>query len=175
MRCALYLCSTSNISSETICPPGSIPCPLCRHGITSFTKFPGSPAKEVKLQMSLGLCTPCMLHQCDPDSQSPTCTPDFRKNRVITVSSDLLCPVTCTPFPSVTIPLCTCNDGPCPTFENRGEREEETQETPRHSQIISTEQDKEGRPRVERTTCSSMLWGRRNCSREHQCDSEINA
>ncbi|XP_031383451.1 E3 ubiquitin-protein ligase XBAT33 isoform X1 [Punica granatum] len=173
VRCALYLCSTSNIPSEIVSPPGSIPCPLCRHGITSFSKFPGSSAKEIKLQTSLGLCTPCMLHQCDPDSQSPSCTPDFRKNRVVSVSSDLFCPVTCSPFPSVTIPLCTCNDGPCPSFET-GE-EEETQETsPRRSQVIATEQDKGDRPRVERTTCSSMFWGRRSCSREHQCNSEIN-
>ncbi|KAL8254798.1 hypothetical protein R6Q59_033019 [Mikania micrantha] len=38
-RCALYLCSTSNMSSAPNAPPGSIPCPLCRHGIVSFKKL----------------------------------------------------------------------------------------------------------------------------------------
>ncbi|GLT84149.1 hypothetical protein SLE2022_023960 [Rubroshorea leprosula] len=37
VRCALYLCSTSSIPSEMVGLPGSIPCPLCRHGILSFT------------------------------------------------------------------------------------------------------------------------------------------
>ncbi|KAG0474329.1 hypothetical protein HPP92_014015 [Vanilla planifolia] len=30
-KCALYLCSTSSYTSETLGPPGSIPCPLCRN------------------------------------------------------------------------------------------------------------------------------------------------
>ncbi|KAK9292529.1 hypothetical protein L1049_020503 [Liquidambar formosana] len=173
VRCALYLCSTSNIASEMVGPPGSIPCPLCRHGIISFVKLPGTPEKEIKLHLSLGLCTPCMLHPRDPDHPSPARTPEIRRNRVASVSSDLFCPVSCSPFPSVALPLCTCNDGPCPSFETR---EVETQdESPRHSQATLTEQDKMEGPRLGRTTCSSMFWGRRSCSREHQCDSEINA
>ena len=172
VRCALYLCSTSNIPSGVMGPPGSIPCPLCRHGIVSFVKIPGSPAKENKQHMSLALCTPCMLHPRDPDRQSPACTPDIRRNRVVSVSSDMLCPVTCSPFPSVTIPLCTCNDDPCPSFETReGEAEDAS---PNRSQAASVDQDKMEGPRFERTTCSSMFWGRRSCSREHQCNSEIN-
>ncbi|WRX19326.1 Ankyrin repeat - like 6 [Theobroma cacao] len=171
VRCALYLCSTSHIPSNMVAPPGSIPCPLCRHGILSFTKLPSSPAKEIKLHLSLGLCTPCMLHPRDADCLSPAS--EIRKNRVASVSSDLFCPVTCSPFPSVAIPLCTCNDGPCPSFEPR---ETETQdESPRRSQATSVDQDKIEGPRLERTTCSSMFWGRRSCSREHQCNSEINA
>lgn len=173
VRCALYLCSTSNIPSEMVGPPGSIPCPLCRHGIVSFTKLPGSLAKDIKQPLYLGLCTPCMLHTRDAECESPACAPEIRKNRVASVSSDMLCPVTCSPFPSVAIPLCTCNDGPCPSFEPR---EVETQdESPRRSQGGSVEQDKLEGPRLERTTCSSMFWGRRSCSREHQCNSEINA
>ncbi|TQD88000.1 hypothetical protein C1H46_026423 [Malus baccata] len=173
VRCALYLCSTSNIPSETVGPPGSIPCPLCRHGIISFVKLPGSPAKENRLQMSLGLCTPCILHPRDPERLSPACAPEIRKNRVASVSSDMLCPVTCSPFPSVTIPLCTCNDGPCPSFEAR---EAETQdELPRRPQATSTDQDKMEGPRLGKTTCSNMFWSRRSCSREHQCNAEINA
>ncbi|XVF12456.1 hypothetical protein REPUB_Repub08aG0120100 [Reevesia pubescens] len=67
VRCALYLCSTSHIPSNMVAPPGSIPCPLCRHGILSFVKLPSFPAKEIKLHLSLGLCTPCMLHPRDAD------------------------------------------------------------------------------------------------------------
>ncbi|EEF51421.1 E3 ubiquitin-protein ligase XBAT33 [Ricinus communis] len=174
VRCALYLCSTSNIPSEMVGPPGSIPCPLCRHAIVSFEKLPGSPAKEIKLPLSLGLCTPCMLHSRDTDGQSPACVPEIRKNRVASVSSDFLCPVTCSPFPSVAIPLCTCNDGPCPSFEPR--TVETQDESPRGSQATSVEQDKIEGPRLEKTSCSGMMfWGRRSCSREHQCNSEINA
>ncbi|KHM99147.1 E3 ubiquitin-protein ligase XBAT33 [Glycine soja] len=173
VRCALYLCSTSNVSSETGGPPGSIPCPLCRHGIVSFVKLSGSKAKENKLHVSLSLCTPCMLHPRDLDRPSLSLTPEIRRNRVASVPSEMLCPVTCTPFPSVAIPLCTCNDGPCPSFEPR---EAEAQDgSPRHSQAAMMDQNKMDGPRLEKMTCSGMFWGRRSCSREHQCNSEINA
>uniref|UniRef100_A0A5B6YUF8 RING-type E3 ubiquitin transferase n=1 Tax=Davidia involucrata TaxID=16924 RepID=A0A5B6YUF8_DAVIN len=173
VRCALYLCSASNIPSELLGPPGSIPCPLCRHGITSFVKLPGSAAKEIKLHLSLSLCTPCMLHPREPDCSTPACTPEIRKNCVASVSSDLFCPVTCSPFPSVAIPLCACNDGPCPSFEPR---EVETQdESPQRSQSTAVDQHKMEGVRLEKTSCSRMLWGRRSWSREHQCNSEINA
>ncbi|TKY45135.1 E3 ubiquitin-protein ligase XBAT33 [Spatholobus suberectus] len=173
VRCALYLCSTTNVASETSGPPGSIPCPLCRHGIVSFVKLPGSQAKENKLHVSLSLCTPCMLHPRDLDQPSLSHTPEIRRNRVASVPSEMLCPVTCTPFPSVAIPLCTCNDGPCPSFEPR--EAEAQDESPRHSQASTMDQDKMEGSRLEKTTCSSMFWGRRSCSREHQCNSEINA
>ncbi|KAK9994446.1 hypothetical protein SO802_024149 [Lithocarpus litseifolius] len=173
VKCALYLCSTSNIPSELVGPPGSIPCPLCRYGIISFVKLPGSLSKENKIHISLGLCTPCMLHPRDPDHQSPARTPEIRKNRVASVSSELFCPVTCSPFPSVAMPLCTCNDGPCPSFEPRVVETQD--ESPQRSQSTSVDHEKMEGPRLERTSCSSMFWGRRSCSREHQCNSEINA
>ncbi|KAM7504728.1 hypothetical protein LguiB_003632 [Lonicera macranthoides] len=172
VKCALYLCSTSNIPSELVGPPGSIPCPLCRHGIVSFAKLPGSLPKETKLHLSLSLCTPCMLHPREPDRSTPACTPEIRRNRVASVSSDIFCPVTCSPFPSVAIPLCTCNDGPCPPFEHR--ESETVDESPHRSQSASVDQDKVAM-RLEKTSCSSMFWGRRSCSREQQCNSEINA
>ncbi|KAL9237287.1 hypothetical protein vseg_011856 [Gypsophila vaccaria] len=171
VKCALYLCSTSSMSSETVGPPGSIPCPLCRHGIISFVKLPGSPEKEMKLPLSLGFCTPCMLHPRESSDRSLTSsTPDIRKNRVASVSSDMFCPVSCSPFPSVAIPLCHCNDGPCPSFEPRDS--EGGDESPRSSG--TTESDKVEGPRLDRTSCSSMFWGRRSNSRENQCNSEIN-
>ncbi|KAJ4763362.1 E3 ubiquitin-protein ligase XBAT32 [Rhynchospora pubera] len=39
--CALYLCSTSTSSNSTStrAPPGSIPCPFCRHPIISFSRL----------------------------------------------------------------------------------------------------------------------------------------
>lgn len=172
VRCALYLCSTSNVSSETCGPPGSIPCPLCRHGIVSFVKLPGSQAKENKMHVSLSLCTPCMLHPRDLDHSSVSRTPEIRRNRVASVPSEMLCPVTCTPFPSVAIPLCTCNDGPCPTFESR---EGETRDESDRRSSATMDQDKMEGPRLDKTSCSGMFWGRRSYSREHQCNSEINA
>ncbi|KAJ8626424.1 hypothetical protein MRB53_019731 [Persea americana] len=173
VRCALYLCSTSNITSEIIGPPGSIPCPLCRHSIISFVKLPGSSAKELKLNLSLGLCTPCMLHTCDPDPLSTSSQSDFHETRTSSVSSDRFCPVSCSPFPSVAIPSCTCNDDPCPSLETPdGETQDQS---PPHLQSVSDEQDKMEGSRVEKTSCSSMFWNRRSCHREHQCKSEINA
>ncbi|CAN1264887.1 E3 ubiquitin-protein ligase XBAT33 [Linum perenne] len=164
VRCALYLCSTSNMPTEMAGQPGSIPCPLCRHGILSFIKLPGSPARELKLSMSLGgLCNPCILHPSD--DQQPS-VPEIRKNRVASVSSDYLCPVTCSPFPSVAMPSCTCNNGPCPSFE------------PESAEAASNQENKVEGTGMEnqKTSCSSIFWSsRRSCSREHRCNSEINA
>ncbi|KAK9147777.1 hypothetical protein Scep_006534 [Stephania cephalantha] len=175
VRCALYLCSTSNIPSETVGPPGSIPCPLCRHGIISFVKLPSSPAKELKLSLSpLGLCTPCMRHPCNTDISTASCRTEIRKNRVASVSPDLFCPVSCSPFPSVPIPMCNCNDDPCPSLEPQ-EGETTQDDSPRHSQGTSGEHDKIDEHRLSKTTCTSMFWSRRSCHREHQCNSEINA
>eukprot|EP00262_Sarcandra_glabra_P001580 TRINITY_DN11714_c0_g1_i4.p1 TRINITY_DN11714_c0_g1~~TRINITY_DN11714_c0_g1_i4.p1 ORF type:complete len:496 (+),score=42.80 TRINITY_DN11714_c0_g1_i4:441-1928(+) len=173
-RCALYLCSTSNITSDMVCPPGSIPCPLCRQGIVSFVKLPGSPSKEeFKLNLALGLCNPCMLHPRDLNPPTSACRSEFRKNRVASVSSDLFCPVSCSPFPSVAIPSCTCNDDPCQSLESQ---EGETQnESPHHSQRTTGVQNKLEGPELEKTSCTSLFWNRRSYHREHQCKSEINA
>ncbi|GAB2265229.1 E3 ubiquitin-protein ligase xbat33 [Dionaea muscipula] len=185
VKCALYLCSTSNIPSEMMGMggrPGTVPCPLCRTGITSFVKLPGSPQqKKDELPLTLKFCTPCMLNPRDPDrggitvSQRPG---EVRKTpRVSSVSSEILCPVSCGPFSSVAIPLCHCNDGPCPPFEPP-DIEQDDESPPHHSHSQGTSsvaQDKLQGPRLDRASCSSMFWGRRSCSREHQCNSEINA
>ncbi|KAL2550360.1 E3 ubiquitin-protein ligase [Forsythia ovata] len=173
IRCAFYLCSTSNFRSDSVIPPGSIPCPLCRHGIVSFVKLPGSSGKEIKLPLSLSLCTPCVLHHREQDISETCISPDMSKKCAASVSSDIFCPVTCSPFPSVAIPLCTCNEGTCQNFDSR---ENEAQEEPsRRSQSTSSEQEKTEGIRLEKKTCSSMFWGRRSCSREHQCNAEISA
>lgn len=67
--CALYLCSTTNTSTATHGPPGSIPCPLCRHGIVSFIKLANTQpiiTKEIGRSRSLAFCT------CSSDV--PECT-----------------------------------------------------------------------------------------------------
>ncbi|KAK6135310.1 hypothetical protein DH2020_030952 [Rehmannia glutinosa] len=121
VRCALYLCSTSNVPSESSIPPGSIPCPLCRHGIVSL---------EQDVSETVG---------------SPENT---RKKRVDSVSSDIFCPVTCSPFPSVAIPLCTCNEGPCPNFDSR--ESGPLEDSPDRSQSVSNEQEKMEGMRLEK-------------------------
>ncbi|KAJ6375016.1 hypothetical protein OIU77_000062 [Salix suchowensis] len=130
VRCALYLCSTCNISSEMVGPTGSIPCPLCRHGIVSFDRLPGSSAKEMKFPLSLGFCAPCMLHPRDTDGKSLACLPEVAESQ---------------------------------------------DESSHRSQTSVEQEDRVEGPRLEKTSCSSMFWGRRSCSREHQCTSEINA
>ncbi|KAF1899839.1 hypothetical protein Lal_00019971 [Lupinus albus] len=172
VSCALHLCSTSNVSHGIGNPPGSIPCPLCRHGIVSFVKLPGSQPKENKSNVSLRLCTPCMLHPLDVHRPSLSHASEIRRNRVASVSSEMLCSITCTPFPSMAIPLCTCNGGSCPSFQPR---EVETGDvSSRQSQVSTVDQNKTRGPSVEKTSCTNMFRGRRSCSREHRCDSEIN-
>uniref|UniRef100_A0A1J3DTG0 RING-type E3 ubiquitin transferase n=1 Tax=Noccaea caerulescens TaxID=107243 RepID=A0A1J3DTG0_NOCCA len=61
-NCALYL-STTNIASPKTsqATPGSVPCPLCRHGIVSFTKLPHTMATTTatssRTSISLSFCT----------------------------------------------------------------------------------------------------------------------
>ncbi|KAH9317151.1 hypothetical protein KI387_018920 [Taxus chinensis] len=191
-RCALYLCSTNSASSTTADPPGSISCPFCRQGIVSFVKLPGSPSKELKLNLTLGLCTPCVADVCDSDSpSSPVCQSEYHKNRVSPVSSDSFCSVSCTPFPSVSLPLCTCNNQPGSSLDARRETESSQQAPPpvqdtsaagsissENGSDSSLEQQEAVSPRVQKTSCSKMLfWSRKNSQREkpgeQPCNSEI--
>ncbi|KAG7017129.1 E3 ubiquitin-protein ligase XBAT33, partial [Cucurbita argyrosperma subsp. argyrosperma] len=160
VKCALYLCSTSNIQTEMTGSSGSIPCPLCRHGIISFVKLSSATEKEKQLHLSLSICNSCILHNGDAEDPVSTCLPDIRRNRVAMISSDVFCPVTCSPFHSSAIPVCTCNN---------------EDESHRQSQTTPIDQVKLGGQRPEKTCCSSMFCGRRSCSRENQCNSEINA
>ncbi|KAG9159686.1 hypothetical protein Leryth_017397 [Lithospermum erythrorhizon] len=173
VRCALYLCSTSNIQSELLDIPGSIPCPLCRHGIVSFVKLPGSPSREIKLPLSISFCTPCMLHPREQDRSAPGSSRESRRNRVASVSPDHFCPITCSPFPAVAIPLCSCSDGQCPAFESRTNGNQV--ESSDRSEPALEDHDKMDGMRLQKTTCSNIFWSRRSCSRENQCNAEINA
>ncbi|RWV92373.1 hypothetical protein BHE74_00018292 [Ensete ventricosum] len=170
IQCALYLCSTSNTSSEIVGLPGSIPCPFCRHGIISFVKLPSTRAKGFKPNLALSLCNPCILHPCALDVPV-TCRSEVRRNRVAAVSSEIICPLTCAPFASGVIPSCNCDDDPCPSNGSQGEVQAQSA---RSLHITSEELEKMEEQRVD-ASCSGMFWGRRSCHREHQCNSEINA
>lgn len=63
-KCALYLCSTSTTTSTATFPgpPGSIPCPLCRHGIVNFQKLAKTEAllrenPRANLSLAIGACS----------------------------------------------------------------------------------------------------------------------
>ncbi|KAK4764343.1 hypothetical protein SAY87_013781 [Trapa incisa] len=76
-RCALYLCSM-NTASTSHGHPGSVPCPLCRHGITSFTKLPGTrpiPKDIARTSLSLAFCT-CSGENAESTLKTPLCKAD---------------------------------------------------------------------------------------------------
>ncbi|CAL9069627.1 probable E3 ubiquitin-protein ligase XBOS33 isoform X1 [Musa acuminata AAA Group] len=172
LRCALYLCSASNTPSQIASPPGSIACPLCRNGIVSFVRLPGTPAKGLKPNLALSLCNPCILPPRAVDIPATSCRTEVRRNRVAAVSSELICPLACTPFPSA-IPTCaTCNGDPFPSNESQGEVQ--SQRLPHSSHATPGELEKMEEPRVD-ASCSGMFWSRRSCHREHQCNSEIDS
>ncbi|RZR96912.1 hypothetical protein BHM03_00026002 [Ensete ventricosum] len=99
-----------------------------------------------------------------------SCQTEVRRNRVAAVSSELICPLACTPFPSA-IPSCaTCDDDPFPSNESQGEVQ--SQRPPQSSHVTPDELEKMEEPRVD-ASCSGMFWSRRSCHREHQCNSEI--
>lgn len=170
VQCALYLCSTGNVPSSRG-PPGSVPCPLCRNGIISFTKLPSTPAKELKPSLSLSLCHPCVLPPRSLGPPPTDCRSEFRRARAASVSTELTCPITCSPFPSVAAPSCTCDDDPCECVEPQGDVQEQSPR-PSHSTVSEMEIEEQ---RPEKTSCSGMFWNRRSCHREHQCNAEINA
>ncbi|PNT67742.1 hypothetical protein BRADI_3g31460v3 [Brachypodium distachyon] len=173
IKCALYLCSTSHVCVEFTGPPGSIPCPLCRSGIMSFTKLPGTPTEGLKSSSALTFCNPCILNTRSVDSPATVCKAEIRRNRVAAVSSELVCPLTCSPFPSSALPTCRCSDDdPCGSTETQDGSEVQS---PRPSHSASTEMDKSSEQDLDQTTCSGMFWSRRSCQREQQCNAEINA
>uniref|UniRef100_A0A0D9XLN7 RING-type E3 ubiquitin transferase n=1 Tax=Leersia perrieri TaxID=77586 RepID=A0A0D9XLN7_9ORYZ len=173
IKCALYLCSTSNTRVEFTGPPGSIPCPLCRNGIMSFTKLPSTPTEGLKSSSALTFCNPCILNTRSVDSPATVCKADIRRNRVAAVSSELVCPLTCSPFPSSALPTCRCSDDdPCDATETQDGSEAQS---PQPSHCASMEMDKREQQDLDRTSCSGMFWSRRSCQREEQCNAEINA
>lgn len=91
-RCALYLCST-NVAVTASGPPGSIPCPLCRKAIVSFTRVPdSSPAHEhPRASLSLSFCTTCPAADAEPR----LCKPDFNCTRIPPLGSSSFRSLSC--------------------------------------------------------------------------------
>ncbi|GFP85496.1 probable E3 ubiquitin-protein ligase xbos32 [Phtheirospermum japonicum] len=79
-HCALYLCSTNSTSTVARGPPGSIACPLCRHGIVSFVKLVETRplVKEMARMRSVPFCT-CSADGSETQQSLETalCKPDF--------------------------------------------------------------------------------------------------
>ncbi|XP_043711685.1 probable E3 ubiquitin-protein ligase XBOS32 [Telopea speciosissima] len=115
-RCALYLCSTNSTSIATNGPPGSIACPLCRHGIVSFVKLPGCPRiKEIASRttsMSLNFCA-CSSEEQEPTSIStPLCKSDYHCIRTSSIGSSSFQKLSCQSFPSVKLNPSFCMGAP---------------------------------------------------------------
>ena len=112
-KCALYLCSTSSCYTEASGPPGSVPCPLCRHGIVSFMRLEkAARSKEGSTCSSLGLCS--SYPQSDPTSSKENSPTSLRanENRNSVVLTDTLRAVTCTGFSNLkNFPSCICTEG----------------------------------------------------------------
>ncbi|KAG0460816.1 hypothetical protein HPP92_021113 [Vanilla planifolia] len=150
VKCALYLCSTSIYTSETMGPPGSIPCPLCRRGILSFTKLPSSPIRELKPTPSIRFCNPCIFQPraLGPLATTP-CRSEFCKNRE--ESSELICSPRAVHSLLLLSQLATVKKTPRPLEP----QEDITQgQSPRPSQSSVSETDKFDDQRLERTSCS---------------------
>ncbi|KAJ6847803.1 putative E3 ubiquitin-protein ligase XBOS32 isoform X1 [Iris pallida] len=111
-RCALYLCST-NIASTASGPPGSIPCPLCRHAIVLFNRVAGaSPVRELpRTSLSLSLCTTCPSVGSESSSASvhtQLCKPDFGCTRIPQIGSSSFRSLSCQRFPSMKLTSTLC-------------------------------------------------------------------
>ncbi|KAI4377662.1 hypothetical protein MLD38_015253 [Melastoma candidum] len=112
-RCALYLCST-NAPSKIKGPPGSIACPLCRHGIVSFVKLPGTrpvPREIARTSLSLALCT-CAIESAENNSlTTPLCKPGFHCTRISPIGSSFRS-LSCQKFPSMKLNSSLCMGPP---------------------------------------------------------------
>lgn len=113
-RCALYLCSTNRTSAVAHGPPGSIACPLCRHGIVSFVKLKDLRpiGKEIpRNSLSLPFCA------CSADGpeiaslETPFCKPDSYCVRITPLGSSFRS-LSCQRFPSMRLSPGLCMGTP---------------------------------------------------------------
>ncbi|KAK9274999.1 hypothetical protein L1049_022256 [Liquidambar formosana] len=113
-HCALYLCSTNCTSTVRHGPPGSIACPLCRHGIVSFVKLPGTRpiVKEMaRTSLSLSFCT-CSGEGPESSSMTtPFCKPEFHCTRISPLGSSFRS-LSCQRFPSMRLNSSLCMGAP---------------------------------------------------------------
>ncbi|KAG4932479.1 hypothetical protein JHK87_046481 [Glycine soja] len=104
-QCAMYLCSTNSTSTTTTGPPGSIACPLCRHGIVSFVKLPDARPLHKEMQrtsnLSLTLCT-CSSEVLgdSSDMTTPFCKPTSSRGSKSSSPSRSFRSMSCQGFPS---------------------------------------------------------------------------
>ncbi|PSS04309.1 E3 ubiquitin-protein like [Actinidia chinensis var. chinensis] len=107
--CALYLCSTNSTSTAAHGPPGSIACPLCRHGIVSFVKLPGtSPLiKDIgRTNLSLSFCS-CSTEVPETLLEPPLCKPGSKCARILPLGTSFRS-LSCQGFPSVKLNPSLC-------------------------------------------------------------------
>lgn len=113
-KCALYLCSMNSSSTVSLCPPGSIACPLCRKGIVSFVKLPGTKplVKEIaRTSLALSLCT-CSGEGTDSTTlMTPFCKPEFHCSRISPIGSSFRS-LSCQRFSSVKLNSSLCMGAP---------------------------------------------------------------
>ncbi|XP_021275772.1 E3 ubiquitin-protein ligase XBAT32 isoform X1 [Herrania umbratica] len=113
-QCALYLCSTNNTSNVAQGPIGSIACPLCRHGIVSFVKLPGTkPTIKAVARTSLSLSF-CTCSSEIPESTSmttPLCKPEVHCTRISPLGSSFR-NLSCQSFRSMKIHSSLCMGAP---------------------------------------------------------------
>ncbi|GAA0161703.1 homeodomain transcription factor [Lithospermum erythrorhizon] len=111
-NCALYLCSTSN-STGANGPPGSVACPLCRHGIVSFKKLADTRplCSEIsRSSLSFSLCS-CSADVPESGSlDSPFCKPGFNCVRIS--PPGYFRSLSCQRFPSVKFSPISCLGSP---------------------------------------------------------------
>ncbi|XP_011069845.1 probable E3 ubiquitin-protein ligase XBOS32 [Sesamum indicum] len=114
-HCALYLCSTNSTSTVAHGPPGSIACPLCRHGIVSFVKLEGTRPiiKEIaRTSISLPFCTcSAEVPELGDALETPFCKPDFHCASLSPLGSSFRS-LSCKRFPSVKISPGLCMGAP---------------------------------------------------------------
>ncbi|KAJ6857251.1 hypothetical protein NC651_038833 [Populus alba x Populus x berolinensis] len=109
-RCALYLCSAICTSTVAQGPTGSVACPLCRHGIVSFVKLPGTKplVKAIaRTSLSLSFCTCSGEEQDFTPMKTLLCKPDFQCSRISPLSSSFRS-LSCRKFPSMNFNASRC-------------------------------------------------------------------
>ncbi|KAL9224138.1 hypothetical protein vseg_000204 [Gypsophila vaccaria] len=110
-RCALYLCTMNCSSTVAKGPPGSIACPLCRHGIVSFIKLPGVRplAKEIaRTSLSLSFCgCSCERHE-RASLTTPLCKPPPVSSNEISSLGSSFRSFSCRRFPSMKLSSGLC-------------------------------------------------------------------
>ncbi|KAL1548899.1 putative E3 ubiquitin-protein ligase xbos32 [Salvia divinorum] len=113
-QCALYLCSTNSTSTVSQGPPGSIVCPLCRHGIVSFGKLAGTRpvTKEIaRNSLSLSFCTCSTELPGNNSLETPFCKPDLQCPRPSPLRSSFRS-LSCKKFPSMKLSPGLCMGAP---------------------------------------------------------------